>query len=142
MEAASKADRARHGVMLVLRIDLDVGHVDHRALQDCPPCPEGPSWACWVYAMHLCEGLTSVVVPGDKMEQLAVELIEPAEESIAQLHGASDDRVEDWLHIGLRLADDAQNLSGCRLLLKRLGQVAIACLQLLEEPHVLDGDDG
>src|SRR5438128_6581277 len=112
--------------MLVLRIDLDVGHVDHRALQDCPPCPEGPSWACWVYAMHLCEGLTSVVVPGDKMEQLAVELIEPAEESIAQLHGASDDRVEDRLHVGLRPADDAQDLSRRRLLPEGLGHLRMS----------------
>ena len=71
--------------------------------------------------MHLCEGLTSVVVPGDKMEQLAVELIEPAEESIAQLHGASDDRVEDRLHVGLRPADDAQDLSRRCLLLQGLG---------------------
>src|SRR5262249_48380582 len=38
-------------------------------------------------------------------------------------------------------ADHAQDLAGRRLLLEGLGQVAIARLQLLEQPDVLDGDD-
>src|ERR1700730_1065296 len=76
------------------------------------------------------------------MEQLAVELIQSTEESVAQSHGAADDRVEDRLHTGLRAADDMQYLSGRRLLLQRLGEVAVARLQLLEEADVLDGDYG
>ena len=38
--------------------------------------------------------------------------------------------------------DDAQDLAGRRLLLQRLGEFAVARLQLLEQPRVLDGDDG
>ena len=38
---------------------------------------------------------------------------------LAQPHGAPDDRVEDRLHVGLRLADDPQDLAGRRLLLER-----------------------
>ena len=38
-------------------------------------------------------------------------------------------------------ADHPQDLGGGGLLLQRLGQVGIALLQLLEQPHVLDGDD-
>ena len=46
------------------------------------------------------------------------------------------------LQVGRRAADDAQDLAGRRLLLQRLGQLAVALLQLLEQPRVLDGDDG
>ena len=38
--------------------------------------------------------------------------------------------------------DDAQHL-GCRgLLLKRFGEIVSALAQLIEQPRVLDGDDG
>ena len=35
-----------------------------------------------------------------------------------------------------------EDLAGGGLLLERLGEIAIADLELLEEPDVLDGDDG
>ena len=44
-----------------------------------------------------------------------------------------------WTSVG-ELRDDAQDLAGRRLLLQRLDQVAVAGVELLEEPHVLDGD--
>src|SRR5712691_1537725 len=127
--------------MLVLGIELDIGNVDHRALEDRPPYPEGPRWARRKYAMRLLEAVGGEVVLGDMMDQLAVELIERAEEPVAQPHGASDDRVEDRLHVGLRSADDAQDLGRRRLLFQRFGEVSVADLELLEEPDVLDGDD-
>ncbi len=105
-EAAPKPDRAGQRLMLVLGIDLDVGDVDNRALEDRPPCEDGPGWARRKYAAQLLEGFGGVVVLSDRMDQLAIELKERAEEAAAQSHGASDDRVEDRLHIGLRLADD------------------------------------
>ena len=43
--------------------------------------------------------------------------------------------------VGWRAADDPQDLAGGRLLLQRLGEVVVARLQLLEQPHVLDRDD-
>ena len=45
-----------------------------------------------------------------------------------------------WTSVG-ELRDDAQDLAGRRLLLQRFGEVAVASLQLREQPHVLDGDD-
>src|SRR5438309_11991501 len=126
--------------MLVLRVDLDVGYVDNGALQDCPGGPQGPGWARRVYAMHRLEGLGGVVVMGDMVEQLAVELKEGAEESVAQSHGASDDRVEDRLHVCRRLADHAKDLARRRLLLQGLGDISIPRLQLSAQPHVLCGD--
>ena len=79
--------------------------------------------------MHRLEGFRSVVVLRHVMNQLAVELKECAEESVAQSHSASDDRVEDRLHVSLRPADDVQDLAGRRLLLQRLRQafLELAC---------------
>src|SRR6266540_2821453 len=51
---------------------------------------------------------------------------------------SSPDRPE----IGWGARDGAEDLGGGRLLLQRLGQVAVARLELLEQAHVLDGDDG
>ncbi|HWO91799.1 MAG TPA: hypothetical protein VNP53_07495 [Methylomirabilota bacterium] len=79
--------------------------------------------------------------------QLAVELKERAEESLAQPHGVSDDRVEDRLDVGRGTADDAQDLGGRRLLLEglgdlrmRLGERPILLLEFGEQADVLDGD--
>ncbi len=52
-----------------------------------------------------------------------------------QPRGGEHDGVEYRLHVGRRLTDDAQNL-GCR------GLPGQRLLRLLEQPRVLDGDDG
>jgi len=57
--------------------------VDHRALENRPPCPEGPGRTQGEDAVHLLEGFGSEIVLGDLMDQLAVELKERAEESAA-----------------------------------------------------------
>src|SRR5215831_15511084 len=101
-EAASPADRAAQSSMLVLWIEVDIGYVDNRTLEDRPAGKEGPGWARREYAMRRLESLRSVVVLGDQMEQLAIEPIERAEESAAQPHRAADDRVEDRLGVGRR----------------------------------------
>ena len=49
-------------------------------------------------------------------------------------------RLEHRLDVGRRARDDAQDLAGRRLLLQRLGEVAVARLQLLEQADVLDRD--
>ncbi len=49
--------------------------------------------------------------------------------------------VQHRLQVGRRAADHTQDLAGGRLLLQRLGQVAITCLQFVEQPCVLDRDD-
>src|SRR5262245_38445529 len=55
--------------------------------------------------------------------------------------GALDDGVEDWLHVGGRAANDAEHLRCSGLMLKCLTQLRVTFLDLLEQPHVLDGDD-
>jgi hypothetical protein len=54
--------------------------------------------------------------------------------SIAEASGVIEDRLEHRLNIGRRAGNHAEDLAG-------RGEVAIAGLQLLEQPHVLDGND-
>ena len=56
--------------------------------------------------------------------------------------GALDDGVEDRLHVRRRAADDAEHLGGCGLMLQGLAQFRVALAEFLEQPHVLDRDDG
>src|SRR5712692_4519772 len=64
------------------------------------------------------------------------------------LAGVADPRrgrgnlIQDRLQVSGRAADDPENLGCGRLLLERLGQLGIARLELLEQAHVLDRDDG
>src|SRR5215475_2630989 len=55
---------------------------------------------------------------------------------------ALDDGVEDRLNIGRRMADDTEYLGRCRLVLQGLAQFRVALLDLLEQSHVLNGDNG
>ena len=55
--------------------------------------------------------------------------------------GALDDGVQDRLHVRRRAADDAEHLGRCRLMLQGLAQFRVALLELLEQTHVLDGDN-
>jgi hypothetical protein len=69
------------------------------------------------------------------MKQLAVEPCCCTNLRPTQRTRAFGNRVEHRRHIGGRLADNAQDISGCRLLLE--------CFPgLVEQPRVLDRDDG
>ena len=63
-----------------------------------------------------------------------------AAQGAAEAHRALDDGVEDWLELRPRCTDHAEDRPGGRLLLERLGQIAIARLQLAEQTRVLDRD--
>jgi hypothetical protein len=54
--------------------------------------------------------------------------------------GVAGHGLKHRLQIGRRAGDDPQDLTRGRLLLERLGQLAVATLQLLKEPRVLDRD--
>src|SRR6516165_3734927 len=73
---------------------------------------------------------------------VAVAEKDPRVQRFAQTGGIRDDRVQNRLKIARRFADDAQHLCGSGLLLKRLGERSRARLYLVEQPHVLDSDDG
>ena len=71
---------------------------------------------------------------------LAVEPEKRAEIGLAKAQRVGRDRVEYRLHIRRRPADHAQDLAGRGLLLQRLREVAVARPELIEEPHIFDGD--
>ena len=60
---------------------------------------------------------------------------------IAQPHRRRDQRFEHRIEIEGRPADRLEDVSGRSLLLQRLCKVPRARLHLVEQPHVLDGDD-
>ena len=68
---------------------------------------------------------------------------------LTEPRGRLDDRLEHRLEVGRRRRDDPQDFGGRGLLLQRLGDLAVTLLKLgvtllqrLEQPGVLDGDDG
>jgi len=121
--------------ILVLWIELDVRNVDDRAVEDGPPGDERAGRARGIDATKLRETLGADVVLGGEVDSLAIESKGCAENPVAQVHGTPDDRVEDRLHVGGRARDDLENLA-------RGHQVAVPRLQLLEQAHILDRNDG
>ena len=124
---------------------LGIGHgvvdVNDAALEEGPARRGLPAGAMRMPLHHLDEFRRFPV--GDRR---AVDvLVLPVDEALvgaAQPHRALHEALEDRLEIERRAADDLQDLARRRLLLERLGEVAVARFQLLEEPDVLDGDDG
>jgi ABC-type uncharacterized transport system substrate-binding protein len=68
-------------LILMLRIDLNIGYVDNRVLKDRPTWQKSPRRAGRVYAMRRLEGFAGVVVMGD--------LVEPSVSYIAVLWNAA-----------------------------------------------------
>ena len=70
-----------------------------------------------------------------------------AQEQIAELRLADAGRIlqhglEHRLQVAGRAGDDLQHLGGRGLLLQRFGEIVGALAQFVEQPRVLDGDDG
>ena len=119
----------------------DVRDMDNGAVQDSPP--DGDVCRRWPRKCPLrdLERLRVEVGVSDEVHRLAVVAEETAEQAVAQPVRALDDGVEHRLDVGGRTGDDAQDLGGGGLLRERLGEVAVARPQLLEQADVLDGDD-
>jgi hypothetical protein len=64
-------------------------------------------------------------VVGDQDEPVAIRAVDGSVERLAQAGGSLRDRVEHRLHIGLRLADDAEDVAGGGLLIERLAEGAL-----------------
>src|SRR5262249_44488178 len=78
----------------------------------------------------------------DKLNRFGGKTGQGAHVPTEQTDRAHYDRVKNRLHVRLRAADHAQDVAGGRLRVQRRRQVAVARLQFLEQPYVLDGDDG
>src|SRR5262245_5045219 len=67
---------------------------------------------------------------------------EIAEFSAADTHRIFQHSFKYRLQFARRLANDLQHFGGCSLLLQRFAEIVGALSQLVEQPRVLDGDDG
>jgi hypothetical protein len=85
--------------------------------------------------------LRRVVVGRQERHGLAVEAHERALLRLAETPAARDDGAEHRGDVRGRAADHAEDLARGRLLVQRLREIAVAGLELLEQPDVLDRDD-
>ena len=139
-EHASPLPRRRH-IGLILGILSHVPDLDDSTREDSPPRDLGTGRAHRVRAPKSLQRLGRDGVRYH-VELLTVETVEDAETRVAQPHRVPDNRVEHRLDVSLRLADHLENFTRRRLSVERHAEVGVACLQLLEQAHVLDGDDG
>ncbi len=135
-EDASKAHRAGELLMSELLIELDIGQMDHGAIEDRPARRQGPAGRGRQDATcEMVKRFWSPIVCRFEAHQLTIEADERAKNSVAQPRGALCHGVKHRLNIGRRARDNAQNIARGRLLLQGL-------LCLVEETDILDGDNG
>jgi hypothetical protein len=79
---------------------------------------------------------------GRQVELVAGDAVYGTAEAAEEAPGAAHDGFEHWLRIGGRASDYPQDFGGRRLLVERRRQLAVARLQLGEQPRVLDRNDG
>src|SRR5262245_61064826 len=75
------------------------------------------------------------IVKGGEAKGITVPQVQVTETGGAETHRIRQHGVEHRLKLARRTGDDAEHFGGCSLLLQRFAQ-------LVEQPRVLDGDDG
>src|SRR5439155_14007283 len=121
---------------------LSIGDRNHATLENRPGGDAEATGRCGIRGPNSLKTLQRGTIVAGQRDHLAIEPEHETEKAITQPRRTRRDGVEHGLHVGWRARDDAQDFAGRRLLLQRHGEVAIARLELLEEAHVLDGDDG
>src|SRR5215471_18089740 len=110
-------------------------HMDRAGLQDGASGCRVTVWANRV-VLQISYGVRICVVARRKMTfSVLLELEDHCPIRLAQTRGGCGNGIDDGLQVGCRLADDAEDLTCSRLLLKGFAK-------LIEQPRVLDGDDG
>src|SRR5437867_12057076 len=82
------------------------------------------------------------LVRGGQPLQLSIEPVDDSTVGATEPRCVLDERLQDGLEVERGAADDLQDFAGGGLLLKRVGQARVPGLELLEQPNVLDADDG
>src|SRR5262249_9690851 len=136
--ASFKRKPARFGVFI--RFCQDVGDVNRSPVDDATPCNEPTHKRSRELSDRAGRGILPVV--SDEAQTIAKHLKDRGVIRIAQACCGLDQRIEYFLHVERRPADDLQNIGGGRLLFQGFLQLALARLLCLEQPCVLDGDDG
>src|SRR5215470_9859152 len=75
-------------------------------------------------------------------EAFAFKQKQCAERCFAKLRRFLQHRMENWLQFAGRRTDDFQDFRCRRLLLQRFCEIVGALAQFIEQPRVLDGDNG
>src|SRR6516164_739628 len=78
----------------------------------------------------------------DRAKSISLTKEQVAELSLAEPHGICQNGVKHGLQIAGRARDDLQHLRSCDLLLQRFLKLAFTRLLGLEQPSILDSDDG
>ncbi len=129
------------GVLVpILRVSHHVFEVDDRAAADRPRARRFGIKRHGESAPRGLGALGCQAVNRGQLQMIASEHRNNAELRVTQLDGVLGDHVEHRPHIGRRGADRLEDLARGRLLLQRLGEVAVTSLQLVEQAHVLDRD--
>src|SRR5437867_136417 len=81
------------------------------------------------------------VVRGGQPLQLSIEPVDDSTVGATEPRCVLDERFQDGLEVERGAADDLQDFAGGGLLLQRVGQGLVPGLELLEQAHVLDGND-
>src|SRR4030095_611872 len=76
------------------------------------------------------------------MKNVTIDLTNQRIVALTQPHGALRYCLQHRLQIRRRSSNHAQNLARRGLLLQGLGAVAVAGMDFVKQPHVLDGDHG
>ena len=137
-----RAKRHLTGPDLVLRIAPDVMDVGDPSIKDRAAYGDISVGRPWKPAAGFLDLWLGHAMVSLERNHLTIEPVQSGECRLAQPSGAPYDCIEDRLQVSWRTADDAQDLGGSGLLLQRFGEVTVAFLQFLEQPNVLDGDDG
>src|SRR5262245_48892428 len=106
----------------------------HRALQNCAPERALRGRASRRAVVYEVLAVRQAPAPRADLHQLSVVPVDRDRPGSEQAYRAVSDGVEDRLDVSVRLTDHTQDLARCGLLLQSL-------LRLIEEAHILDGND-
>src|SRR5262245_64169938 len=104
------------------------------ASQDGPSGVATPAWWHRERVTKSIGALWAKLIESDEMNELAVEREDATQRGVTEPERIRRHRVEHRLDVGRRAGDHTQDFAGSGLPLQRL-------LCLVEQPHVLNGDD-
>src|SRR5215467_9575112 len=125
---------------LTIGIAQGIFDVDGTTLQRCTPRRAAAFGHDRILLDIGCE-LRAAVVLGRGAQTFSVEAPDDAVLRPAESDRVLDQRFENRLEVERGAANDLEQIAGRRLLLQGLTELLITRLQLLEQAHVLDGDD-
>src|SRR5262245_28544237 len=110
---------------------MRIGDMDHSAVEDGSTGDRLWIGSSRIEPLQKFATLWWEVAARDEVLTLAIKPVCVSPCSVTETYCTVDDRLEHWLDIGRRLADHAQDLAGCRLLLQRLGDLGMGLRERL-----------